>query len=136
MPDSQAPEVPRKSGGNWTAWVPDAWVHLSCDPLAYGLKQSFWGVEFNIPRPHMATLTWVSNPIVAWSFLWRPETLTVQFWGQISSGGGCSSRSRGHVGRRVSKQVESLGRTMFTSGVRLKARAQCPWPGPTESSGD
>lgn len=77
MPDSQAPEVPRKSGENWTAWS-----------LMPGLKQNLWGVEFNILRPHMATLTWVSNPIVAWSFLWRPKTLTVQFWGQISWGGG------------------------------------------------
>lgn len=65
MPDSRAPEVPRESGGNWTAWARDAWAHLSCVPLACGLKHSLWGVEFNIPRPHMVTLTWVSNPIVA-----------------------------------------------------------------------
>jgi hypothetical protein len=74
MIGSRAPGFSGKPQGDWTAWamtllhVSCLWVHTGCgDHRAAGS----W-VQF--PYPPLATLTWVSHPILAWSpCVWEHE---------------------------------------------------------------
>lgn len=62
--------------------------------VALGGQQNLQGLEFNMPLPTYPHTTRAGHTDLGLSahlgpvFLWRPESFTVQFWGQIIFGGG------------------------------------------------